>query len=730
MTATFGRLDHARLDLHEGLNIITAPNEAGKSTWAAFLLAMLYGVDTSERATKTSLPDKTRYLPWSGAPMEGRLELCWQGRELTIERTSSGRGVFSGFRAFDAAGQDAGLSAAACGQTLLGVERSVYERSGFIRQQAMTLTGDRALEARLEALVTSGGEGIGYTQAQQRLRELLSRCCRPRTGRLPQTEAALQEAERQLEHLRQLGAEILELEARRSELEAALGELEAKKAAQQARANAEMHRKLLQARQDWERNAAALAEKERTVEHLPPLETLQDLLRELDVLAESAKTLEADLSRGIPQPDPPSCPPVFSGLSPEEVRQKAETDAAEVARLQAAPRWMRYVPGLLLAAAAVCLAAGGICLLQRLVLPAAAGLLFGVAAAAAALLCRRRLRAAKTACRQLLKPYGAGDPAGIYRAANDCREALLLYAEKTADAAEAARVLEARRADLANRRACLLEQVAAFAPENVEPATARAAVQRAVYLRQFHAAALRETAQAETRYQALAEAAGPAAAASPSEPEETAAGDPAETGAQLAAVRRELEETLAQLHLRQGRMEAAGDPAALAARQEALAGEAGRLQRRASALQLALDALDQANGILQTRVSPRLNRLAGQYLSRLTGGRYEQVLLRQDLTASARQSGEVASRPVLSLSAGTADQIYLAVRLAICQLALPPEAPLVLDDALAVFDDARMGAAMELLTELSAQRQILLFTCHHRERRWLEAHRKEQPHAQ
>ena len=49
MTATFGRLREQTLELREGLNILQAPNETGKSTWCAFLLAMLYGVSTKER---------------------------------------------------------------------------------------------------------------------------------------------------------------------------------------------------------------------------------------------------------------------------------------------------------------------------------------------------------------------------------------------------------------------------------------------------------------------------------------------------------------------------------------------------------------------------------------------------------------------------------------------------------------------------------------------------------
>ena len=41
MKGTFGTLAGEELKLGEGLNIIYAPNESGKSTWCAFLRAML-----------------------------------------------------------------------------------------------------------------------------------------------------------------------------------------------------------------------------------------------------------------------------------------------------------------------------------------------------------------------------------------------------------------------------------------------------------------------------------------------------------------------------------------------------------------------------------------------------------------------------------------------------------------------------------------------------------------
>ena len=76
----------------------------------------------------------------------------------------------------------------------------------------------------------------------------------------------------------------------------------------------------------------------------------------------------------------------------------------------------------------------------------------------------------------------------------------------------------------------------------------------------------------------------------------------------------------------------------------------------------------------------------------------------------------------LSLIHISADQLYLAVRLAICDMVLPAEkrVPLILDDALVSFDDDRLRAALDYLLAESEKRQILLFTCQKREMDYLQ----------
>ena len=88
---------------------------------------------------------------------------------------------------------------------------------------------------------------------------------------------------------------------------------------------------------------------------------------------------------------------------------------------------------------------------------------------------------------------------------------------------------------------------------------------------------------------------------------------------------------------------------------------------------------------------------------------------------TVREGDSLAERPLSYLSQGTADQLYLALRLALADLLLPqPDAcPLILDDAFLTFDDGRLALALEVIQELAQSRQVLLFTCQSREGRML-----------
>lgn len=722
MTATFGKLERAELKLEPGLNVIAAPNEFGKSTWAAFLLAMLYGVDTAERATKTNLPAKTKYRPWSGQNMEGCLELEYQGQHITIERSSQGRGVLNAFRAYDTeSGRELEwLREDTCGQTLLGVPRSVFERSGFIRQQGLAVTEDAALESRLSSLVTTGDETVSYKNTEKRLRDLKNRRRHNKTGLLPQTETELQEIQDALDALARLGRDNMDLQARQEDLSREQTRLRRTLAGLQAAEMAKKRQQFEHARADWEKKAQCLSEKEETVAGLPELEALQELVRQLDALSEAAISLEDAKRLGVAFPQTPQCPPVFAGLDPDAVRQRAEDDCCALESLVAPPKMS---PVLWIAAGALVAAGAGLLLAIPVagVATLAAGVLVALLALARLTRCKKNAIEFRRRRAAILEPYGAQNAAQMRRLAADYREALLLYQQKLLLSRQQQEALDRRVAEAEAQRARLMAQVMAFAPEVEDPTKARAAAQQAVYRRQFWVAAAREETMSRAQFEAVQAAVGAVIPGTykPEEPVDLTLDTVALT-AQLEAVTEELQRVRSQLDLQRGRMLALGDPAVLEARREELTTRLDCLTQEYDALDLALDALGKANETLQTRFSPKLNELAAGYMAQLTGGRYDRVLLTQDMRIQARQTGDVVSHPLLSVSAGTADQLYLAVRLAIAELALEPDTPLILDDALAFFDDTRMAAALSLLQQQAQTRQILLFSCHNRERAALE----------
>ena len=306
----------------------------------------------------------------------------------------------------------------------------------------------------------------------------------------------------------------------------------------------------------------------------------------------------------------------------------------------------------------------------------------------------------------------------FYAYAVQYRDALRAWqaASEAAAAQNAARDAESRLR--AERTAALLGSVRMFA-EAGTLLEAQSAIGSALEAYRAWHTAQQAAQQAKTRYDALAQALGdipdlpvPARDVSglTNEQAETAL---ARTQALGRAVQSQLDQS-------RGRLEQFGSEVELSAKKQALTQKLDLLNERREALTLARQTLEQANAALAERFSPRLVREASDIFSELTGGRYARVQISRQMDMEAGQP-DAAMRRSLFLSGGTADELYLSVRLAVCRLLLPEDAPIVLDDALAMFDDDRLCLALCLLQREAANRQILLFTCQSRERRCLSA---------
>ncbi|MCP8968202.1 ATP-binding protein [Ectobacillus ponti] len=120
--------------------------------------------------------------------------------------------------------------------------------------------------------------------------------------------------------------------------------------------------------------------------------------------------------------------------------------------------------------------------------------------------------------------------------------------------------------------------------------------------------------------------------------------------------------------------------------------------------------LERAKQRYHTVRLPQVLKQAEIYFSHLTAGEYTRLLAPERQLIIERHDGiRFDSR---ELSQATAEQLYLAVRLALAS-AFHVNAPLIIDDSFVHFDSRRAGLAVQLLQQMARKRQILFFTCHH-----------------
>lgn len=145
--------------------------------------------------------------------------------------------------------------------------------------------------------------------------------------------------------------------------------------------------------------------------------------------------------------------------------------------------------------------------------------------------------------------------------------------------------------------------------------------------------------------------------------------------------------------------------------------EKEELQIKGQALTIALETLQEAAEEMRNSYTVELNNRIGSLVSNITSARYSDFRIDDNLRPMTinPENNEVVN--ALLLSAGTVDQVYLAVRLAASEILMEgkEKLPLLLDEIFAQFDDERVKSALEFFYKNYSGRQILLFTCKERE---------------
>ena len=627
LTATFGKFNNESITFHGGLNVIYAPNESGKSTWCAFIMAMLYGVDGSERQRSGSLPVRQRYAPWSGAPMEGTAELTADKCDITIMRTTRFKNApmqeFSAFYTGTGIPVE-GMTGANAGEQLTGVSREVFARSAFVGQGGAALTGSPEMEKRIQTLLSTGEEEASFSEADERLAAWQRKRSYHQKGYLPELESQIQHLNETIEAAEEAARSIEAAEQELASCEKTCEQLESALTQERKEHRKQIFRELRSAREETKR-----------------------LSDEQNEALEELSERKNDLRRSI-----------FGRRSAEEVAAEAEKDLARLEHLDAAQRtgfW--WIPALLCFLLAI---AGAVVYDRVLSMPAV--IIVAVILCLAALVfflfyIRQRTSAAeaKKEMNQILRKYRAAGTEEITLRLDE-HHARCVAARKAADKAKKC----AEEADAAYEKLMELEKQAT---EDLDLVTG------------------------DSREATL--------------------------GRSLAEERKRSAALSSRLASEKGKLAVIGDPLVMRSECSRLEEDHRLIAGEMEAIALARGVLKEADVEIQSRFTPELGRIAAEYMSFVTDGRYEGVMLNRDFSALAKTKDDAIARKSEYLSAGTVDLLYLAVRLAVCELALPTgePCPLILDDALVNMDDTRHQQAMKLLGEIAKRRQVIFFTC-------------------
>ncbi len=706
---SFGKLKNATVTAKSGINILSAPNESGKSTVAAFIKFVFYGFSGARMQTLTD-NERKLYTPWDGEISEGTVYIVADGKEYAVHR----RCLASGKDSCEVTNRMTGKAeffGEVPGEVFFGVSEEVFARTLFFRQLTVPQSKDDILADRLRNIAISADEQVGTKKAVTRLNE----CKNELKGRLG--NGLIPKAEKERDALEEsiTAATDIRREAVR------LGD-EIKKRADMIDGASEKLDDLHSERRNIEKYEAML--KLRNIERLSLEE--RNAREEYESVSAGLKKREDSAFNELFQKNTEyvaecrDCENIGKTLSSaeaerEELLGEMVIEGADVKRAQkviesskrnanmlfcgagiavvigiilgfASSSTMGF--GIVLAALGVILAVVGFVslskpsnLVRELGLnsigelrnaintyPTLEKQLHDVETRIKAL--QSNFEESRTKCAILKRELDTGIGNYIDVSDENYSEQLRLILAKSSESGEKLAVWRAKKEELDNAtKGCDLTVLAEEARDAREPDRERAKVDREIsfYSTQFN---------------------------------------------QLSELNRRDEIEIAALEAR------GGDPAAMVGKRDSLNARIDDLAVKYKAYETAVRVIEEASDYMKSMVAPRIGERADEYFTAATGGKYKALEIDTKLSMSF---GEDMRRSCDYLSAGTRDSAYLSLRLALADMLFGGcGVPMLLDDTFVRIDDNRLRMMSGALNEAAKKHQLFILTHGDREMRALE----------
>lgn len=704
----FGKFCDTDIELSEGLNIIEGKNEAGKSTLGAFIKFIFYGLDSKER---------TKYFPWGKNTAGGYIKLSHGGKDYTVRRdlVLLQKGVKEEVTVTDCETGAVAFKDSAPHEVFLGVNEKVFSSTVFVGQINGAYVDGAKLSDAVENILFSADEVTNTSKALKKIDEVrTSLLYKNKKGGL----------------IYELGEKIASLEVKESECR---------------RANEsvfELEDKLRQAKQKKEeniKNTEELSAKLEEYEAYSAIERKQrtaELAEEANAAKAKCDELEKSLSKNGFFPDSTYVSRLYSLQneinsrrdelkSAEEEFKNAEgelssfLDEAEVIDKINAEGGKSSVEEQLLTLKKqrkTLLIFGIICLVLVALFPLGIALL---------VIAKKKKKLidefpAKFGCNseeELLEILDGIDEREreITRLRLKIENAGTKCSDIRAKIAKTERDIE----DVTDRYRPVGQITGTSVSDAADEAQAAInALANAHYeyeKKLFAAEALSRETESISINEMKSKIKGRLKLG------EVEGFDPAEQKRRLTFLQKateSLNEKILSLEKDFSALSATvKDPAAIADELSSLRPLYSEAVSEYKACILAYESLENASKTLRDGVSPKLAKIAGGFMEKLSGGKYTSLGIDGEYGITFTENGN--SRPLSSFSAGTGDLAYLCLRFALTDILYRDEKPpMIFDDTFARIDSERLTNIIATLMSMGKMKwlQPIVFTCHGRER--------------
>lgn len=144
----FGKLSNFNYNFNSKLNVINEENGFGKTTFADFIKAMFYGLETKKN-TKV-LIDRKKYEPWQGGSFGGSIEFETNNRKYKVERFFGKKEAEDSIKIFDlSTNLETNDFTCNVGEEIFKLNKEAFERSTFISGQQIETSMNDSINAKL-----------------------------------------------------------------------------------------------------------------------------------------------------------------------------------------------------------------------------------------------------------------------------------------------------------------------------------------------------------------------------------------------------------------------------------------------------------------------------------------------------------------------------------------------------------------------------------------------------